>query len=211
MAVLGKFALVVQPHRHRRRSATCSVTTRRISGSSNTLSAFGLDHLGVVEVGSARRARGRCVGTTWSGSATWARCLPGAPGCLPCLRAAARRSARDGDGGFENPSADGGIDELRGFRPRRSSRSASFDSSIDTCARSSAFFGRQLLIGGIVWRGIAGRNSPRYARRYPWWWIRRSGGLNSYPPGFPPNRQGRGLGDSRPPSSARIPRVQGPG
>src|SRR5665213_3968024 len=64
---------------------------------------------------------------------------PRAPGCLPCLRPAARRSARDGEGGFENPSADGGIEELRGVRRRRSSKSASFDSSIDTCARSNVF------------------------------------------------------------------------
>jgi hypothetical protein len=38
-----------------------------------------------------------------------------------------------------NPSAEGGIDELRGLRPRRSSKSASFDSSIATWARSNAF------------------------------------------------------------------------
>ena len=65
----------------------------------------------------------------------FARCT----GLFPCFRAAARRSARDGAGGFDSPSADGGIDELREFRPRRSSKSASFDSNIATCARISAF------------------------------------------------------------------------
>ena len=64
--------------------------------------------------------------TVTSGSATWARCLPGAPGCLPCFPAAARRSAREGAGGFANSSAEGGVEALRGLRPRRSCRSATW-------------------------------------------------------------------------------------
>lgn len=32
------------------------------------------------------------------------------------------------------------------------------------------------------WEGIVGGNSPRYARCCPRWWMRRSGGLNSYEP-----------------------------
>src|ERR1019366_4731871 len=38
----------------------------------------------------------------------------------------------------------------------------------------------QLVVGRSVRGGIAGRNSPRYARRSRRWWTRRSGGLNSY-------------------------------
>jgi hypothetical protein len=44
--------------------------------------------------------------TTSSGSGTWARCAPGAPGCLPGLRPPARRSRR-GAGGLPSPSEDG--------------------------------------------------------------------------------------------------------
>jgi hypothetical protein len=47
---------------------------------------------------------------TSSGSATWARCAPGAPGCLPGLRPPLpRRSPRTG---LHNPSDDGGREEF---------------------------------------------------------------------------------------------------
>src|SRR5271165_4809098 len=41
----------------------------------------------------------------------------------------------------------------------------------------------QILVGGdggLRGRNV-GRNSQRYARRIPWWWMRRSGDLSSYP------------------------------
>jgi len=54
-----------------------------------------------------------------SGSATWARCLPSAPGCLPGLRPSARRAARLGFSPlpfFVKRPDDGGsevVDQLR--------------------------------------------------------------------------------------------------
>jgi hypothetical protein len=99
-------------------------------GQLEDLAVFGIDHFGVVEVRTTRGAGGSWL-ITWSDSAicqVFARCN----GLLSVLAAAARRSAREGAGGFATPSADGGIDELRGLRPRHSSKSASFDWSIDT-------------------------------------------------------------------------------
>ena len=45
-------------------------------------------------------------------------------GLLALLRSRRTALGRYGAGGLVNPSADGGIEELRGLRPRRSSRSA---------------------------------------------------------------------------------------
>ena len=88
------------------------------------LTAFDVDDRGAGEPRSARVARPGHVGDDLIGVGhTWARCFPSVPGCFPGLRLPApRRSARDG--GLEKLSADGGIDELRGVRPRRSVRSA---------------------------------------------------------------------------------------
>ena len=125
---------------HRRRSARCSVTTggspasRRPGGTRRPPPR----HHRVRPHTTSRSSGVWC--TTSSGSATWARCVPGSPGCFPGLLPAARRSARDGEGGFENNSADGGIEEFRGLRPRRSSRSATrrFNSAISfACAATS--------------------------------------------------------------------------
>jgi hypothetical protein len=103
VAALGKLALVVHPHRHRRRSTMCSVTTRRISRRSNTWRCS----VSTTSASSSPSPHEEQETGAWlitrSRSATWTRCLPGAPGCLPCLRAAARHSARDGDGAWRNP------------------------------------------------------------------------------------------------------------
>ena len=98
------------------------------------LTAFDVDDRGAGEPRSARVARPGHVGDDLIGVGhTWARCFPSVPGCFPGLRLPApRRSARDG--GLEKLSADGGIDELRGVRPRRSSRSAILASSFTMTA-----------------------------------------------------------------------------
>jgi len=90
-------------------------------GQLEDLAVFGIDHFGVVEVRTTRGAGGSWL-ITWSDSAicqVFARCnglLFRACGGGPTL---GTRSA----GGFATPSADGGIDELRGLRPRHSSKS----------------------------------------------------------------------------------------
>lgn len=70
--------------------------------------------------------------------------------------------------GFENPSADGGIDELRGLHPTLFSRSASraqssANSSADESriAGSSKFSDENLLAVRSVGSGAAGWNFPR--------------------------------------------------
>lgn len=87
---------VEHPRRHRRRSTTCSVTTRRISGRSNTCRCSGS-----TTSASSRPEPHEVDETgawliTWSGSATSAKCLPGAPGhrsdppCRPVARSGGR-------------------------------------------------------------------------------------------------------------------------
>jgi len=51
----------------------------------------------------------------------------------------------------------------------------------DPCLLRSNELGALLVRGrAINWEGIAGGNSPPYARCCPRWWMRRSGDLNSY-------------------------------
>ncbi len=78
---------------------------------------------------------------TSSGSVTWDNVNPGAPGCLPCLRAIARRAARFAFSGrlfFAPPaSVEGGLDEFDEFRPSSFSRSATLPASAASCSFSS--------------------------------------------------------------------------
>ena len=167
----------------------CARSPRTRSRALEDLPAFGADDLGLSQIGATPvHAPGRWV-TTSSGSATWARCLPSPPGCLPGRRFAARRSARLGAGGLDKPSADGGIDELRGLRPRRCSRSAILASRAAICVacclghetEGSDLLAQLLIRGRVIERRVVVRwNSPRYARRFPRWWIAGSGDLNSY-------------------------------
>ena len=71
------------------------------------------DHLGSLEPAPQSGHAGGVWRSTSSGSATWARCFPSAPGLLSSRRASERRCWRLA-GGFEGPSAEGGIEELRG-------------------------------------------------------------------------------------------------
>lgn len=115
--------MVTHPQVHRRLSARCSVTTTVGSGTSNT-------------------CREVVPTITSSGSATWDSVNPGAPGCLPCLRAIVRRAARfafSGRAVFAPPgSLDGGLDEFDALRHSSFSRSATLPASDATCSFSSA-------------------------------------------------------------------------
>src|ERR1035437_2252667 len=178
-AALGKEALVVYTHRQRRRSTMCSVTTRRIWGRSKTW------RCSVSTTSASSRSDPHDVHeagawlTTLSGSATWARCLPGAPGCLP------------GEG--RCPTLSTG--RCRGLRESfcrwRHRRVAGVPAEAlfqvgqlrlehRHLGPQQRVLGRQLLVGRSIGGGIAGRNSPPYARSSPWWWIRWSRDLNSY-------------------------------
>jgi hypothetical protein len=109
------------PQAHARRSARCSHTRNRTSGRSNTCRASTpATGANVRSPPQPSQVTGRWT-TTSSGSATWARYAPGAPGCLPAARPP-RRSP--GAGGLPSPSDDGGRDELEESPPRRRSSSA---------------------------------------------------------------------------------------
>jgi hypothetical protein len=152
VASAGKSALVSVPHSQRRRSATCSVTSARRSGRSNTC----LDSR--PEMGASPRpapqhpyADGEWT-TVRSGWATRARWAPGPPGCFPCRRpdfvrldcrfavCAARASAS---------SRDGGNDEFPEFRPWRCSSSAIRASRRSTRERSSTFSAESLAFSAV--------------------------------------------------------------
>jgi len=107
---------------------------------------------------------GRCH-TTWSGSGTWARCAPGAPGCLPGARPPPRRSRRAA-GGLPSPSCDGGRDELEESLPRRRSNSATRASSVAIRRACSALAATRLALAWrnwsitIAWTATVASRSP---------------------------------------------------
>ena len=81
-------------------------------------------------------------GTTWSGSATWARWVPGSPGCFPGLRRLASRAARRRAARLTRSSRaaassrEGGSEELLELRPilRSTSTMRSCSSTMRSCS-----------------------------------------------------------------------------
>jgi hypothetical protein len=144
------------------------------------LAAFVVDHLGTVQVGTARRARGRRVVDHLVGVCHLGQMLAGRTGLLALLA---------GRGPTLGPTRCRRFREPFGRRRHRGVARVAAKAFFQVgqlrlehrhLGPQQLVLGHNLLVGGGVGRGIAGRNSQRYARCSPWWWIRRSGGLNSY-------------------------------
>jgi hypothetical protein len=151
--------VVTCPQAHARRSARCSHTHSRTSGRSKTCRASTpTTSANVRSPPQPPHRSGRCT-TTSSGSATWARSAPGAPGCLPGARPPLppRRCCR-GAGGLPSPSDDGGRDELEESLPRRRSSSATRAASAALAAASLALASRSWSIT-IAWTATVASRS----------------------------------------------------
>jgi hypothetical protein len=118
---------VTCPQAQRRDSLTCSVTSTRGWGKSNTWRrATPVTSAPARSPPQRAHQPGGCT-TTASGSATWRIVAPGSPGCLPGRRFDASRKDRRRawrDWRSVAVSDDGGSDEFDEFWPSFASRSA---------------------------------------------------------------------------------------
>src|ERR1019366_5277862 len=144
------------------------------------LTAFGADDLSVVETGSTRRARGRCVVDHVIGIHHRGEVLARCPGLLALLATSGTTLGPRWRGRLREPFSRRRHRGVAGVPAETLLQVGQLRLEHRHLRPQQRVLGRDLLVGGSVGRGIAGWNSPRYARWSRRWWTRLSGSLNSY-------------------------------